>query len=556
MQSFSRFRFVRAYLVFFSIVSRYIYFFTLRSQFLNLVERKKKLEELHQKTAQKLVAELSKLKGLYIKIGQTLSVMGHLLPPAIVKELEKLQDRAPEHDFSDVKERLLAEFNLPFDQVFKSMDTKPIAAASLGQVHRASIPPNRDLAVKIKHPFVDLLVKKDLKTLKKIFSLLDLIFPRYQLKRVYEDARDMVITELDFKNEAKNIAKFSKNFRDDAEVIFPTVLNKISTRNVLTMDFIDGIKISDVDEHQNLKKQKKAIAEKLIHTFCKQIFLDGFFHADPHPGNIFVIETPNKEHPFELALIDCGAASHVPEHMREGLKTFIQGIISKDKTIIASALKKMGFVAIDHQEQTLEEIVSYFYDQIKGVEFENIRNFEFIKKQSLKDILSPSDTNFKLSEILKTFHVPRDWVLLERTLMILTGLVAKLDPKLNPFDLIIPYVEEFVLGKDQQFSDLIVQNAKDAFLSAVALPTKIKETLELIQTGKLKVENKTEKRLRKSIQKGFLQISLTLIFLWALTIEIFAEPKPFWWGLSVYRFIILTSGFSLAWQLIRRNRLD
>ncbi|MBI4410953.1 MAG: AarF/ABC1/UbiB kinase family protein, partial [Deltaproteobacteria bacterium] len=294
----SRFRFIRAYWVTFLVLGQYLSLFFLK-KIISEARAEGLMLRTHQKTGKRIVANILKLKGLYIKIGQTLSIMTNFLPQALTEGLQELQDAVPPHPYEEMEKRFLADFGKRPDEIFKSIEPVPIASASLGQVHVAYARNGAKLAVKFQYPDIDRIVGQDLKTIRNIFGLVNFVFPHYGLKNIYRECAQMILQELDFEMEGKNLEQIGKNFNGEAarppatwkesKYVFPKVTWDLCSKKILTAEFIDGIKVTNLEALKAAGIDPQEVAVSLIHSYCKQIFIDGVYHADPHPGNIIVV---------------------------------------------------------------------------------------------------------------------------------------------------------------------------------------------------------------------------------------------------------------------------
>ena len=504
----SRFRFLRAYGVTIKTLLRYfalliVKIFVSNKTYLELLER------AHVKTARHIVTNILKLKGLYVKIGQTLSMMTNFLPSAITEGLEELQDAVPPHSYDEVVLRIQSEFTKNPEEIFARFEKAPLASASLGQVHVAHLPLGAKVAVKLQYPHIDTLVRSDLKTISRIFGLLNIFFPHYGLKDVYRECAGMILKELDYLEEGKNIETIARNFPDQTKYIFPKVHWDLTTQKILTLEFMEGFKVTHADKLKEHGIDPRGLATDLIHFYCKQIFIDGVYHADPHPGNIII--WPQGASNYKIAMVDYGATARISPRMREGMTLFVDGIIKKDTRVLSLAMRQMGFVAKEDNEEVIDKIVDYFYSKIKGIKIDNFRELNIGQFQHLNDILELKKMDISLKELSQSFHIPQEWILLERTLLLMMGLVAQLDPHLNPMDIVVPYVEEFVLGKDKKVADLILQSSKELLLSYINLPNQIYKTLKKLDEGKLSFQVKESRANTERIYAAMHQLIYTIL---------------------------------------------
>lgn len=564
-------RFLKVYWLTFVILFRYSRL-SLLSRILGESRMESRWEATHLKTAKQIKRSILELKGLFIKVGQMISIMTHFLPKAFTEELEGLQDSVPPAPYAEIERRFLEEFQQKPDEYFTRFEKQPIASASLGQVHVAWNAAGQKLAVKVQYPDIEEIVRIDLKTLKRIFSLLHLIFPQYALKKTYVEIREVVLDELDFKKEAENLRLLAQNFAGDEDMLFSKVHSECSTSRVLTLEFMEGVKISNLKALQELGLNPSEVATKIIHAYCKQIFLDGVYHADPHPGNFLVQareteveitvepedegsgETPRtyveKRLVPRIIMMDFGAVARISEPMRKGIAKFFEGIIKRDNLVISQAMKEMGFIAKTQDEEVFDKIVEFFYERLKDIKIEELKNFQINQKQRLEDLLEFRKLNISIKELLNTFNVPKDWALLERALILLVGLTTHLDANLNPLNIIIPYAEKFVLGKDRTFADLIVDAVKEVLLSYLKLPTELERTLRLLNKGEIEVRSKTAGRDADRISSALHRLSYILLGLAGLNLGYLLQKQ----GISHYEWSYYGAvffGFLLTVNLVR-----
>ncbi len=521
------FRLIRAYGVTLQILAKYFFLFFLK-KFLSEEHTNILMARAHTKTAQKIISNILKLKGLYIKIGQTLSAMTNFLPAELTAGLEQLQDAVPPHPYSAVEARFKIDFGKTPKNMFASFDEQPIASASLAQVHSALLADGTRVAVKFQYPDIDTIVKKDLKTIRNIFGLLNLIFPNYGFKNIYNECSEIILQEIDFQTEAKNLEKVRENFKDDPRYVFPKVYWDYCSQRVLTAQFIEGIKITHTDSLIKAGVNPHEVAVNLIHAYCKQIFSDGVYHADPHPGNLIVIPTKipsplrgegqgEGDLGFQIAFLDFGATAFLTPSIKEGMTLFVEGLIKRDTRILSNAMKQMGFIAKTGNEEAFDKVVDYFYGKIRGVKIEDFRDIKITNFQNLGDLFELKRMDISLRELTTTFHVPKDWILLERTLILAMGLVTHLDPQLNPMDTVLPYVEEFVLGKDKKMTDVLMMATKELVTSYINLPTQIAKVLKKIEQGQITITDKSRVDQTRTLYRAFHQGLYALFLLFSMT---------------------------------------
>lgn len=479
---FARLRFFKAYSCVLIVLGSYL-LTALQRRLLGAAWVAEKMERVHRRNARRIEKTILELKGLFIKVGQMLSIMSNFLPPALTQGLEGLQDSVPPHPYEAIETRFREEFKKGPKEIFARFEEKPIASASLGQVHVAELSDGTKVAVKVQYPEIDRIVRTDLRTLRRIFGLLHLFFPVYGLKSVYQEMADVVTRELDYTYEGKNLELIRKNFEGEGDFSFPEVFWEHSSPKILTLRFMEGIKISEVDWIRKSGIDPTLVATRIIHAYCKQIFIDGVYHADPHPGNLLVCKEGEG---FKIVLVDFGATARISERMRHGITLFAEGLIKRDTRLLANAMREMGFVARADSFEPFDQLVDYFYGKLSNIKVENFRNLDFSQFQNLEDLLELRKIKISFRDLMTSFHVPKDWILLERTLLLAMGLCARLDPALNPVEIVLPYVERFVL-KDRTFLEVVAALSKEIAVSYLQLPHEIHKTLRRLNEGLLGV---------------------------------------------------------------------
>jgi len=510
-----------------------------------------KTDKIHRLNAKRIEKTILELKGLFIKMGQMLSIMSNFLPEAFTEELEGLQDAVPPHPYEAIERRFLEEFQKTPQEIFASFNQVPIASASLGQVHMATLKDGTKVAVKIQYPEIDDIVRADIKILRRIFYFLHVLFPSYGLKSVFEEISEVVLQELDYVYEGKNLELLRKNFESEKDFLFPHVYWKFSSSKIITLHFMEGIKISAVDDFKKLGIDPQNIATKIIHGYCKQIFMDGVYHADPHPGNLLVTKEEGGED--RIILVDFGATAKISERMRRGITVFAEGLIKRDTRILANAMREMGFVARQDGFEPFEDLVDYFYEKISNLKIENFKKMDLGQLRNLEDLIELKKMNIHFKDLMTSFHVPKDWILLERTLILVMGLCAHLAPQMNPIEIVLPYVEKFVL-KDRTLSEVVVELSKQMVVSYLQLPYEIQKTLRRLNEGTLTLESKrlgqhTEKMYAMGHQFLYGLLGLSGLFLWNYWQERGLES---WSSDALYGSIFFGSTLLIS---IFRNRL-
>jgi predicted unusual protein kinase regulating ubiquinone biosynthesis (AarF/ABC1/UbiB family) len=494
-------RFVRAYWTTFVVIFSYSSFFFL-GRFLGDRWVEGRVGEVHARNARRVERTIVELQGLFIKVGQLLSIMANFLPAQFRSGLEGLQDQVPPRRYDEIRDRVEDELGKPISAIFARFDEEPIASASLGQVHEAWLRDGTHVAVKVQHPDIDEIVRLDLGTIRRIMTIVTVFVPVQGLDAYYHQIRAMISEELDFLGEVRNITRIADNFLHEPKVSFPRPLPALCTKRVMVTSFTPGIKVGDVAALDAAGVDRKALARQIVQVFCQQIFVDGVYHADPHPGNMLV--GPEGE----LVLLDFGAVAELSKEMREGIPEFLESVIRRDTESIIKSLRKMGFLSKGENHAVSEKVIEYFHqrfqDEVK-LESLNLKDIKIDPQKGIEDLLDLRKMNIGLRELSGTFHVPRDFVLLERTLLLLTGVCTELDPEMNPMEVVRPYLSEFVLG-NRDWAQIALDAAKDMALRAITIPEDLGKYLRRANRGEAELNVRGLPQAAQLVYAGMRQL--------------------------------------------------
>ncbi|HXU68435.1 MAG TPA: AarF/UbiB family protein [Polyangia bacterium] len=445
-------------------------------------------QKKHLRNARRVHRTIAKLQGLFIKIGQLISIMTNFLPEEFRAELEGLQDQVPPRPYAEVEQRFVEEFGKKPGELFAEFEERPIASASIGQVHRARLPSGEAVAVKVQYPDIEEIVAIDLRALRRIFGVISWFVPYQGMEQLYREIRAMVLQELDFRGEADNVERIAAQFTNRVGVGFPKVRRELSTARILTTEWIDGAKVSDRARLNAMGIDRSRLARAVVTAYCQQIFSDGVYHADPHPGNILVRKSPAGE--VSIVFIDFGAVAEVSPKMRRGIVDLIQAGIARDTPRVVQAMKEMGFIARGADPAIFDKVIDFmhqkFQEEVQLDSF-SLKDVKFDPQKSIENLADLRRMDVSIRDLADHFHVPKEWILLERTVLLLMGLCTELDPTLNPVQVIRPYLEEFVLGKDRDWSAFVIDSTKDVAATVFALPAEIRKIVQKAQRGELEV---------------------------------------------------------------------
>ena len=485
-----RFRLVKAYRVTFRVLASYLAL-RLRRPFLGPDGYRQRLIERHRVNARRVERAILELDGLFIKVGQLISILANFLPEEFRRELEGLQDSIPARPVEEIVERIEREFGRGPESLFAFWNPQPMASASLAQVHEARLHDGRRVAVKVQHADIDEIAQLDLTAIRRILAIAQFFTRLRGLESYHTEISAMIREELDFRKEAEHIATIGSRFVNDPMVGFPVVVPELSTEKVLTTQLVEATKVTDLLELERRGIDRPALAQRILTAYCQMIFVDGVYHADPHPGNILVRDDGS------IVFVDFGAVGELSRDMKEGIPQFLEGVIKRDASRIGGALRRMGFVArvaddgrAPPEEDVAERVIGYF--QRRFLEQVSLESFSLkdvqvdirAKTEMLADFRK-LDISFR--ELTQTFQVPRDWVLLERTVLLLLGLCTTLDPAMAPMRTIQPYLQEFVLGEDQDWVSLVRSAVKDMALSVLTLPEGVNRLVARANRGEVEV---------------------------------------------------------------------
>jgi ubiquinone biosynthesis protein len=384
-------------------------------------------EEKRQSTARRFRNLLTDLGPTFIKLGQVLSTRADLIPAELQQELVGLQDSAPALPESEVRTQIERGLGQSPEGLFASIETTPLASASIAQVHRARTKDGEDVVVKVQRPDIRGQIETDLDLLYYLARLLESVVEEvglYTPSAIVQEFDKAIHEELNFENEALNIAAFAEKYRDRPQWVIPKVFGELSSRTVLTMSFIDGVKITEVRD----PAQRKALAKQAVEACFTQLFQDGLFHGDPHPGNLLVLADGR------VGMIDFGLVGRLTPAMKQSLVVLTLAIALRDADTVARLIYRIG-VPDEHSD------LSAFRDEIAAL-------LERFRAQTLEQI----DAGAVLPELLDLavryrIRVPKDYALLSRAAVSTEGILRQLDPQMDIASVALPLVRQTLFSR-------------------------------------------------------------------------------------------------------------
>jgi ubiquinone biosynthesis protein len=494
---------------------------------------------------------LDELGPTFVKFGQLLSTRPDVVPPDIVAELRGLQDDVKPFSFEQVRAALETELELEVEQAFLEFDEVPIASASIGQVHRAVLPDGREVAVKVQRPAAPSQIEADLgllyqaaKLLKERVRALEFIDPQ---ELVDEFARSIRL-ELDYGHEARNAEAFHRNFARDQDVVVPRVIRQYSTASVLTLEYLRGKKVAELDLEAMRPDERRAIAYRMADTWMTMVFRHGFFHADPHPANIFVLDTG------ELGLVDFGQAGKLTDEDMARLTRLFVDAATESIDAIPRRLRELGVRYAPDREDEFRDELRTLFDRYYGVRLSDIDPLQVIRE------------GFQLIYAMN-LRLPSRFVMLDKAIATLASVGAEVYPDFNVFEVAKPYARGLLA--ERFHPRVMAQRARieASALGSIAreLPYQAHDVLEAMRTGTFTMTIKSTgvDHIDQHLHQASNRIAVALIVAGGLigssVIGVFAKSGPHIMGLHLLSFIgfVLSGAFGLwlVWGIMRHSRL-
>jgi predicted unusual protein kinase regulating ubiquinone biosynthesis (AarF/ABC1/UbiB family) len=459
------------------------------------------------------------LGGLMIKVGQFMSSRLDVLPPEITKELEGLQDEVPPVPFAAIRILAEAELGVPLEVAYSHVDPVPVAAASLGQAHRATLSDAdahdtglRDVVVKIQRPGIDRIVDVDLRALRRVAGWLSgirLVSDRVDAPALVEEFAITSLEEIDYLHEAANAERFEADFGDDPRVRVPEIVWERTTRRVLTLQDVTAIKINDLEGLKSAGIDPAEVAIEFASVMFDQLFKDGFFHADPHPGNIFVTPKPDgadaDARAWTFTFIDFGMMGEVPEGLRRGLRRVLIAAASRDGKGMVAGIREVGVLLPSADTSELERAMTKLFARFGGMGFAELQEVDPREFRAFA---------IEFGDVVRSlpFQFPENFLLIIRAMSLTSGMCSSLDPAFNIWDAVEPYAGQLIRQEGGNVVQAFATQAVSVAGTVARLPQRLDDLTTRIEEGRVSVQNPRLERRIGSLERTGRRIISAVLF--------------------------------------------
>ncbi|HKI00360.1 MAG TPA: AarF/UbiB family protein [Thermoanaerobaculia bacterium] len=524
--------------------------------------------ERYQGIARRYRGLAAGMGGVLIKLGQFLSTRVDILPPEITRELSGLQDEVPPERFEDVVRQIEEDFGRPLPQVFPWIESDPLGAASLAQVHRARLPDGQEVVVKVLRPGIGVVVETDLAAVRLAFRLLRFsktIRRRVNLQRLGAEITETTRAELDLQAEGKNAERFAENLAGDSRVYLPKVYWTWSTGRTLTLENVGWLKIGDLAALDAAGIKRPDVARILYRIYLRQIFEHSFVHADPHPGNLFIRPLPlegelpfapgapvpsppeGTERPFQIVFVDFGMVAVIPERLRAALREYAIGLGTRDAARIVQSYVAAGMLLPGADLRRLEEVHEELFERFWGVRLGSLRDAAFSEAEyffrQYRDIL------YELP-----FQMQVELLFASRAVGLLAGLSTHLDPEFDPWAETLPFAERLAAEELRRDWRGLLREGLAQFQVLTTLPRRVDSVFAKAERGTLSFQatlapdsRKVIQRLERSIHRLAWMVTSAALLIAGAMLHVDAPGEPYG------RWLALAAGMVFLWGVLSKR---
>ena len=515
---------LRAYWRFFVVIWRFlpliVAYLRDRRRFILFGRSREVSSEKRRERATRLLDSLLTLGPTFIKLGQLLSTRPDILPPEYVAEFSKLQDDVPPADWTDAKVVLEDELG-PVEERFEEFDSEPISGASLGQVYKAQID-GQPVAVKIRRPGVETLVEADLRVIRWLLPIIIRFVEdarSFSLETLADEFAKTIRQEMDYEREGRMLREIRANFADNDDVRIPDVVDSHSSERVLTMEYVGGTKIDDLDELDSKQLDRTELAERLQKVYLQMIVEDGVFHADPHPGNLAVADDGT------LIFYDFGMSGYVDPFVQDRIIDFYTAVARQDIDAILDTLVEMGTLSPEADRDVMADVMEIAIADARGDDIEQYRIQQIMQQVE--------DTIYEFP-----LRLPSNLALVLRVATVVEGVCVTLDPEFDFISVATSYLrgQGYIEQGVRDFAEDRVTEVRDAATSSVRIPPKLESTLDRMQRNDLRVKAEIEedneyfRRLARRVILGMVFaagiVSSTLLYVFESQPAVVAAVVP------------------------------
>jgi len=481
---------------------------------------------------------LTELGTTFIKIGQILSTRPDLIGPSLAEELGQLRSNTPPDSPETVRATIQTELGKPLIELFHEFDDCSLASASIGQVHRARLANGQAVVVKVQHAGIEQRIVEDLNITAGLAEILQKHVPRvraYQPVATVREFRRLLLNELNFSLERRNLEELARNFANDPRVHFPKVCQDLCSRRVLTMEMLQGISIEQVEALHQSGADLDDLARRGANMFLQMIFRDGFYHADPHPGNLMMLPGG------VIGVLDCGMVGRINDRLREEIDCLLLAVVQKDANEVAEVVKRLGSVPAHLDHEALENDVRNFVEEYGSL---SLRDFDL------------SGALNRMIEIIHQYQIllPPDCSLLLKTLIVLEGTSRGLNPSFSLAELIEPFRKKMRMFRPDRWLNKLHRAYRDWDRLLEALPRELTEILRSVRSGTmvLRQENPRLCAALNHLTLGIVTAGLLVTsgLLWS------REAAPIIFGISVPGILGYLAAIALGFKLLLMIRKD